>query len=176
MNWVLLANCISFAGMGGLFFSTIVKKKRQVLLMQSFNHACAIAASTMLRGYSGAVQEAVNLTRNILLLFFGKFHAVFKVLFVVLAVGLGVLTNVAGEEFRAFELLPVAATAVYSVVLVREKSSAVTIKAATALCTMMWAVYSLFLQNFVYVASNVATSASAVLAIVREKKGTNDES
>lgn len=35
---------------------------------------------------------------------------------------------------------------------------------------MMWAVYSLFIRNYVYVLTNVITSASAVLFLLREPK------
>lgn len=35
---------------------------------------------------------------------------------------------------------------------------------------MMWAVYSLFIRNYVYVLTNVITSASAVIFLLRSRK------
>lgn len=35
---------------------------------------------------------------------------------------------------------------------------------------MMWAVYSLFIRNYVYVLTNVITSVSAVLFLLRSRK------
>ena len=72
--------------------------------------------------------------------------------------------------FQWYGLLPVLATALYSAVIVHPRCNARWIKASTAVCTMMWAVYSLFIRNYVYVLTNVITSASAVLFLLRSRK------
>lgn len=85
------------------------------------------------------------------------------------ALGLGAAVTFAGG-FRWYGLLPVLATALYSAVVVHPRCNARWIKASTAVCTMMWAVYSLFIRNYVYVLTNVITSASAVLFLLRSRK------
>ena len=75
-----------------------------------------------------------------------------------------------GREPQWYGLLPVLATALYSAVIVHPRCNARWIKASTAVCTMMWAVYSLFIRNYVYVLTNVITSASAVLFLLRSRK------
>ena len=121
----LVSNILSGVGMCAMLASTALRSRRKILAVQSVNHALSMAACSLLRGWSGAVQEAVNL---------------------------------------------VLATALYSAVVVHPRCNARWIKASTAVCTMMWAVYSLFIRNYVYVLTNVITSASAVIFLLRSRK------
>lgn len=115
------------------------------------------------------MQEAVNLVRDLAILQFGKLNRFWQSFFVAAALGLGAAVTFAGG-FQWYGLLPVLATALYSAVIVHPRCNARWIKASTAVCTMMWAVYSLFIRNYVYVLTNVITSASAVLFLLRSRK------
>ena len=115
------------------------------------------------------MQEAVNLVRDLAVLAFGKLNRFCQIFFVAAALGLGAAVTFAGG-FQWYGLLPVLATALYSAVVVHPRCNARWIKASTAVCTMMWAVYSLFIRNYVYVLTNVITSASAVLFLLRSRK------
>ena len=150
----LVSNILSGVGMLAMLASTALRSRRKILAVQSVNHALSMAACSLLRGWSGAVQEAVNL---------------WQISFVAAALGLGAAVTFAGG-FQWYGLLPVLATALYSAVVVHPRCNARWIKASTAVCTMMWAVYSLFIRNYVYVLTNVITSASAVLFLLRSRK------
>ena len=165
----LVSNILSGVGMCAMLASTALRSRRKILAVQSVNHALSMAACSLLRGWSGAVQEAVNLVRDLAVLLFGKLNRFWQIFFVAAALGLGAAVTFAGG-FQWYGLLPVLATALYSAVVVHPRCNARWIKASTAVCTMMWAVYSLFIRNYVYVLTNVITSASAVLFLLRSRK------
>ena len=165
----LVSNILSGVGMVAMLASTALRSRRKILAVQSVNHALSMAACSLLRGWSGAVQEAVNLVRDLAVLAFGRLNRFCQIFFVAAALGLGAAVTFAGG-FQWYGLLPVLATALYSAVVVHPRCNARWIKASTAVCTMMWAVYSLFIRNYVYVLTNVITSASAVLFLLRSRK------
>ena len=152
----LVSNILSSVGMCAMLASTALRSRRKILAVQAVNHALSMAACSLLRGWSGAVQ-------------FGKLNRFWQIFFVAAALGLGAAVTFAGG-FQWYGLLPVLATALYSAVVVHPRCNARWIKASTAVCTMMWAVYSLFIRNYVYVLTNVITSASAVLFLLRSRK------
>ena len=152
----LVSNILSGVGMLAMLASTAQRSRKKILAVQSVNHALSMAACSLLRGWSGAVQEAVNLVRDLAILLFGKLNRFWQISF--------------AGGFQWYGLLPVLATALYSAVIVHPRCNARWIKASTAVCTMMWAVYSLFIRNYVYVLTNVITSASAVIFLLRSRK------
>lgn len=165
----LVSNILSGVGMLAMLASTALRSRRKILAVQSVNHALSMAACSLLRGWSGAVQEAVNLVRDLAVLLFGKLNRFWQSFFVAAALGLGAAVTFAGG-FQWYGLLPVLATALYSAVIVHPRCNTRWIKASTAVCTMMWAVYSLFIRNYVYVLTNVITSATAVIFLLRSRK------
>lgn len=142
----LVSNILSGVGMCAMLASTGLRSRRKILAVQS-----------------------VNLVRDLAILLFGKLNRFWQIFFVAAALGLGAAVTFAGG-FQWYGLLPVLATALYSAVIVHPRCNARWIKASTAVCTMMWAVYSLFIRNYVYVLTNVITSASAVIFLLRSRK------
>ena len=66
----LVSNILSGVGMCAMLASTALRSRRKILAVQSVNHALSMAACSLLRGWSGAVQEAVNLVRDLAVLLF----------------------------------------------------------------------------------------------------------
>ena len=64
----LVSNILSGVGMCAMLASTALRSRRKILAVQSVNHALSMAACSLLRGWSGAVQEAVNLVRDLAIL------------------------------------------------------------------------------------------------------------
>ena len=141
----LVSNILSGVGMCAMLASTALRSRRKILAVQSVNHALSMAACSLLRGWSGAVQEAVNLVRDLAVLLFGKLNRFWQIFFVAAALGLGAAVTFAGG-FQWYGLLPVLATALYSAVVVHPRCNARWIKASTAVCTMMWGLQPLYPQ------------------------------
>jgi len=78
----LVSNILSGVGMCAMLASTTLRSRRKILAVQSVNHALSMAACSLLRGWSGAVQEAVNLVRDLAILQFGKLNRFWQISFV----------------------------------------------------------------------------------------------
>ena len=83
----LVSNILSGVGMCAMLASTALRSRRKILAVQSVNHALSMAACSLLRGWSGAVQEAVNLVRDLAILQFGKLNRFWQISFVAAALG-----------------------------------------------------------------------------------------
>lgn len=116
----LVSNILSGVGMCAMLASTALRSRRKILAVQSVNHALSMAACSLLRGWSGAVQEAVNLVRDLAILLFGNLNRFWQISFVAAALGLGAAVTFAGG-FQWYGLLPVLATALYSAVIVHPR-------------------------------------------------------
>ena len=92
----LVSNILSGVGMLAMLASTALRSRRKILAVQSVNHALSMAACSLLRGWSGAVQEAVNLVRDLAILLFGKLNRFWQISFVAAALGLGAAVTFAG--------------------------------------------------------------------------------
>ncbi len=164
---IVFSNVISGLGMLALFISTLVRDKQRILAIQSVNHACAIVADLLLKGYSGLVQDVVSLTRNLVVLA-GRQTRFLKIFFVSAGLVLGIVFNNRG----LVGLLPVIASTEYAVVVVRDGTTERTLKWAIVVSSLCWAIYSGFLLNFVGCAANLATTISALLYLFRKQKPT----
>ena len=161
---VILGNVLSGLGMVMLFISTRMQDKKQILCIQSFNHGCSAMAGVLLRGYSGVVQDIVSIARNMAVLR-GKLTMVWKVVFV----GVGLVLGLAFNNRGVVGLLPIIAATEYAVIVVRDGTTERTLKLAIVVSTICWALYSLFLMNYVNLVANVITCASAVGYLLRKK-------
>ena len=92
----LVSNILSGVGMCAMLASTALRSRKKILAVQSVNHALSMAACSLLRGWSGAVQEAVNLVRDLAILQFGKLNRFWQSFFVAAALGLGAAVTFAG--------------------------------------------------------------------------------
>ena len=147
-----------------LFISTLLNDKRQIIGLQAMNHALAVIGGSLLKGYSGVVQDAIGLIRNVIVLK-EKQTKFLKILFVGLGLVLGILFNNRGW----IGLLPIIGSTEYAIVIVNEKTTERTIKKAIIASTLLWAIYSLFLYNIVNVVANLVTMISAILYLIRNK-------
>ncbi len=92
--------------MCAMLASTALRSRRKILAVQSVNHALSMAACSLLRGWSGAVQEAVNLVRDLAILLFGQIELLLaEIFFVAAALGLGAAVTFA-EAFSGTACFP----------------------------------------------------------------------
>lgn len=168
MNVYLSYTC-SAIGLIAMVLSTTFKGKNKILAFQSINHGCGVAACLLLSGYSGAVMEAINLSRNLAVVLSRGLNRFFQIFFVAISLILGSVSTFA-DGFIWYGILPVVATAAFSAIIVNPKADDRTIKLGTVLSTTLWAIYTAFLGNWVYVATNVLTACSAILFLIRNRK------
>ena len=99
-NIIIIANAISIVGLVFFFISSFMKNRRNVALAQIGCSGLNFIAWFLLGAYSAAVQDAVSVLRNSVVVL-KKQNKVLDIIFIVLALSLGIVFNV--DAFRPGE-------------------------------------------------------------------------
>lgn len=169
---IIIGNIVAAAGSLSLFISTTSKDKKGILKFQAAGSFFLLLSDFFLKGYSGAIQDAVGLIRNIVILL-GKNSKVVSVILVAAGVVPGIIFNNHG----ALGILPVFANFEFACVTLYPKSNETLMKAAICVSTACWAVYCFVIKNYVSTCVNVFTSTSALIFVIKslvKKKGESD--
>ena len=175
---LLVANILSLIGNALFTLSSIFKKKRNILLMQSSNYILAVIAEYLQKAYSGMVQEGVSLIRNIILLFVNTKNKIAKLIItiscVLVAVTVGIIINYKSNGNIWYGYLPIMGTIIYSsgvimsfMIEMREIKSELIIKIALGLNSIVWALYGFFIQLYPILIFNIITLVLVIISIIR---------
>lgn len=175
---LLVANILSLIGNALFTLSSIFKKKRNILLMQSSNYILAIIAEYLQKAYSGMVQEGVSLIRNIILLFVRTKNKIVKLVITItcvsVAVTVGIIINYKSNDNIWYGYLPIMGTIIYStgviisfMVEMRDIKSELIIKIALGINSIVWALYGFFIKLYPILIFNIITLILVIISIVR---------
>ena len=164
---VVIGNLCSLCAMITDSISSTRKTAKGVLMVQNVSQVFYFIGSIVLKGYSSAVQNAVSFLRNILAIAGVKSKWV-QWLMVVLGVGLGVYFNNLG----LVGWLPIIANFIYTVSVFRFSDNETALKISFVICVGMFCVFNAFILNFVGVASNFFVLVTALISLLKKKKGT----
>ena len=175
---LLVANILSLIGNALFTLSSIFKKKRNILLMQSSNYILAVIAEYLQKAYSGMVQEGVSLIRNIILLFVNTKNKIAKLIItiscVLVAVTVGIIINYKSNGNIWYGYLPIMGTIIYSsgvimsfMIEMREIKSELIIKIALGFNSIVWALYGFFIQLYPILIFNIITLVLVIISIIR---------
>lgn len=170
---IIIGNIIAAAGSLSLFVSTVLKEKKQIIGAQGAGSFFLLVSDMFLKGYSGAIQDAVGLIRNIVILA-GKNSKAVNIILVLAGVVPGIIFNNHG----VLGILPVFANFEFACVTLNPKSNETAMKAAISVSTACWAVYCFIIKNYVSTCVNIVTSTSALIFVIRslinKKKGESE--
>lgn len=175
---LLVANILSLIGNALFTLSSIFKKKRNILLMQSSNYILAIIAEYLQKAYSGMVQEGVSLIRNIILLFVRTKNKIVKLVITItcvsVAVTVGIIINYKSNDNVWYGYLPIMGTIIYStgviisfMIEMRDIKSELIIKIALGINSIVWALYGFFIKLYPILIFNIITLILVIISIVR---------
>ena len=146
-------------------FSSSRKTVRGMLLVQCLGLGFFAASSICLKGYSAAVQNVVGIFRN--LLASSKYQSKkLDWVMVGLAVGLGLLFNNLG----LIGTLPVIGNLEYTVAMFRVKDNERVLKFAFLVSICMYAVFNLYIKNFVGLIANIVVISVTASFLIRGGK------
>ena len=160
---LILGNLCSLLAMVTDSISTACKTAKGVLIAQTVSQIIYGVGSVILKGYSAAAQNLVNLLRNAVAIRGIKKPAVEWTL-VALALGLGILCNNRG----LVGLLPVIGNLEYSIVVFRFSNNERALKLAFLICLILYAVFNLVILNVLGALSNVVVGAMIVIALCKK--------
>ena len=164
---LIVGNLFSLLAMVADSFSSSRKTVRGMLLVQCLGLGFFAASSICLKGYSAAVQNVVGIFRN--LLASSKYQSKkLEWVMVGLAVGLGLLFNNLG----LIGTLPVIGNLEYTVAMFRVKDNERVLKFAFLVSICMYAVFNLYIKNFVGLIANIVVISVTASFLIRGGKKT----
>ena len=175
---LLIANIITFVGMTIATVAALFNSKRRVLLFQSVNHVLEIVAQFMTKAYSGMVQEIITLVYSVVILFVKTTKKAPKIIVsaicLVAGLVLGVIINVKFSGNVWYGYLPIAAAAIYTLVVIiafcADKDALkgdLLLKIGLLINMSLWAVYGLFVKLYPVIVFNCVACVFAAISLVR---------
>lgn len=161
---VIVGNICSILAMLADSFSSTRKTRKDIMLAQCLSCFFYFMAGIALKGYSAAVQNAVGIIRNLTAIP-EKSHKWLEYLLVFLAVFLGIYFNNRGW----LGLLPVIANLEYSIAVFKFKNDQRKLKIAFAINMLLFAIFDIFIYNFVGCISSTVVFITTMIAVFKEK-------
>ena len=167
MNYIslIVGNLCSILAMCTDSISATRKTPKGVLMAQNLSQLFYGVGAVVLKGYSGAVQNLVSILRN--------FTAIRKIeskalewFLVILGVALGIIFNNMG----LVGYLPVIANLQYTLVVFRCGENERMLKFSFMIAVGMFAIFNLFIYNFVGAALNFIVSVTTAVVLFRSQK------
>ncbi len=166
----ITGNVLTGIGMFLFFLSSFFKSKQNIVFLQTGNHTLSSIGQICLKQYSGSIQDAVSIIRNIFILC-KKNNKYLNWFFIALGLILGIVLNVVLNLKDGFLLaigfLPVFASFQYSVIILFPNIKVPFIKASMSISCICWTIYGLFLKNYSMVVSNIIIFVVAVIAVIQ---------
>jgi hypothetical protein len=160
-NLIIIANAISIVGLIFFFISSFMKKRRNVALAQIGCSGLNFIAWLLLGAYSAAVQDGISVLRNSVIVS-KKQNKVLDIIFIVLALFLGVIFNVDGW----LGVLPIFANFQYTIVLLKVNNIKY-IKLSMCISCICWTIYSFVTLNYASAIFNAVTAVTTIIFIIK---------
>ena len=161
---IVIGNVCSLLAMITDSISSTRKTAKGVLLVQTLSQFIYCFGTAILKGYSGAVQNAVSIIRNLVAI--KKINSKVVEWFLVL---LGVVLGICFNNLGWIGYLPVVANLQYTLAVFRFKDNERALKISFAICIGMFAIFNVAILNFVGVASNLVVMVTTLVMLFKKK-------
>lgn len=161
---VLLGNLLSLGAMVTDSLSSKQNSVKRMLLLQCVSQGFYSISSLILKGYSAVVQNIVSLLRNVIAIR-GIRSSVLQWTITVLAVVLGLWFNNRG----LLGYLPVAANAMYTIVVFGAGNNPTAVRWAFLIDMLMFVVFNFAIMNYVGCLASVITAVVTARAIYESR-------
>ena len=162
---LIIGNVCSILAMATDSISSTRKTTKGVLLVQSLSQLIYFIGTVVLKGYSGAVQNAVSILRNFVAI--REIHN--KYVEWTLA-GLGVVLGLAFNNLGFMGLLPVIANFQYTIAIFRFQDNERALKISFAIAIGLFAVFNIAIYNVVGMLSNSVVFITTVAVLLKSNK------
>ena len=162
---LIIGNVCSLLAMVTDSVSSTRKTAKGVLLVQSLSQLIYFIGTVVLKGYSGAVQNAVSILRNFVAIRDIRSKYVEWAL-----VGLGVVLGLAFNNLGFMGLLPVIANLQYTIAVFRFQDNQRALKISFAIAVGMFAVFNIAIFNVVGVVSNSVVFVTTLAVLLKSGK------
>ena len=161
---LIFGNICSLLAMGTDSLSASRKTAKDMLWVQNASQFLYFIGTMALQGYSGAVQNAVCIIRNLVVIK-GINSKVLEWIFLALGVILGICFNNIGF----MGLLPIIANLQYTLVMFRFRNNNRALKISFLINAVLFSCFSLAIWNFVGVFTNLVVAITTAIFLVKSK-------
>ena len=162
---LIIGNVCSILAMATDSISSTRKTTKGVLLVQSLSQLIYFIGTVVLKGYSGAVQNAVSILRN-----FVAIREVQNKYVEWILAGLGVVLGLAFNNLGLMGLLPVIANFQYTIAIFRFQDNERALKISFAIAIGLFAIFNLAIYNVVGMLSNSVVFVTTVAVLLKPNK------
>ena len=162
---LVIGNLCSFLAMVTDSIGSAQKTAKRVLIFQSISQAIYCIGTIILKGYSGAVQNAVSVLRNIVAIKEVE-NKTLEWAFVISGVVLGVCFNNMG----LMGYLPIVANLQYTLAIFRFQNNERALKKSFLVSIIMFTVFNIAIYNIVGVASNLVVLITTAAFLLKPNK------
>lgn len=170
MKNVLYAQLIGVAAMLTISFSVQCRKKKHMMMVQSFAHMLYAFQYALLGAISAAYMDIMAVVRNIL---FYKYDKNRRQVPIVLSGIIIIVTGIIGylNYTNPLSLLPVIVAILYTIGATFKDARVY--KYVFGFCAIAWLFYNLKFKAYVCVIGNIMEITSTIIALIRETKNKN---
>ena len=161
---IVIGNICSLLAMITDSISSSQKTAKGVLVVQSISQFIYGIGTLVLKGYSGAVQNAVSILRNFVAIKQIE-SKVLEWLLVLVGVVLGIYFNNLG----LIGYLPVLANLQYTLAIFKFKDNERAIKISFAICIGLFALFNVAILNIIGACSNFVVMVATVIMLIKKK-------
>ena len=162
---LIIGNVCSILAMATDSISSTRKTTKGVLLVQSLSQLIYFIGTVVLKGYSGAVQNAVSILRN-----FVAIREIQNKYVEWILAGLGVVLGLAFNNLGFMGLLPVIANFQYTIAIFRFQDNERALKISFAIAIGLFAVFNIAIYNVVGMLSNSVVFVTTVAVLLKPNK------
>lgn len=161
---VIIGNVCSLLAMGTDAISASQKTAKRVLWVQNLSQLIYFTGTVVLKGYSGAVQNAISIARNLVAIK-GISSKVVEIVLLALGVVLGLVFNNLGF----MGLLPVVANLQYTLAVFRFQTNEKALKISFLISVLLFGIFNLAIMNYVGLCTNLFVAFTTAIFLLRSK-------
>ena len=161
---IIIGNVCSLLAMVTDSISSTRKTAKGVLWVQNLSQLIYCTGSFILGGYSACAQNLVSILRNLVAIR-GINSKAIEWFMVVLGVALGIGFNNLG----LVGYLPVIANLQYTLIVFKFKDNERALKMSFVVCCVLFAIFNLFILNFVGVVTNLFVIVTTIIVLAKGK-------
>lgn len=161
---IIIGNLCSLLGMGLDSYSSTKKTKKEILFIQNISLFVYGTGSIFLKGYSASAQNYVGIIRNVVAT--NEKSPKWAHWFLI---ALGVVMGLIFNNLGFIGLLPIIANLEYSIAIFTIKDNDKLLKICFLINVLLFAIFCLFIYNFVGVITNSIVIISCLINIIKKE-------
>lgn len=159
---IFLGNVISFFASLFMVYSGLVLKKDKIIYYQSIQMLLFMVSNLILGGITGALTNGFEIIRNILC-YYNKLNFKWKMVIIATSIIFIIYFNNLG----IVGYLPLISLILYTLFI--DTKSVIRLKLVMIFVTVLWIIYSFYINSYVSIVFNVFTVISTVISMFRLK-------